>query len=181
LGTLDRTIATNAVHHVDAWTDTPWPESWHDREGIGFTEEMWDSIESNWGKAAEAIKGIPKRHLERTKAPGYWKQQREAWRQGFEQELLAFRKERNELGIEPSDRLVRLEKSEKAGIWVQETNLKKKIEEEKRWIEAEQEKLQQRVRNVQEKRKGWIQDEWFVGENQKTEAEAKKKLDMRES
>jgi hypothetical protein len=97
----------------------------------------------------------------------------------LEQELLAFRKERDELGNEPFDRLIRLEKATKARILVQETNLKRRIEEQKRWIEFEKEKRRHRVQNLREKRR-WNQDHWLLDQVQAIEAEAQGKIDRME-
>jgi hypothetical protein len=54
----------------------------------------------NFPKAMLAIQRIPEICLQRRKlaAPAFWLQQKEAWRKEFENELLRFRRKKEELG-----------------------------------------------------------------------------------
>jgi hypothetical protein len=142
---------------------------------------VWEPVGENWDRAYEVIEDIPRRHLEKIKAeaPGYWKQQREVWRQGFEQELLEFKKEREAWGIKPLDELVRLERSAKARIWVQEEALKRRIAETKLWIEVEKEKLLCRTGNLPKERR-WTPDGRISEEVRAMKAETQEKIDRME-
>jgi hypothetical protein len=92
---LNLTIVEKLVEQCNALVLAPKPESWHKVKRIAFTQEMWDSIDSDWWDRVEAIEHIPEAHAQRVRdeAPGYWKQQREEWSNEFQKELLVFKRD----------------------------------------------------------------------------------------
>jgi hypothetical protein len=97
--TLDRNMADRVIDYGNMLMDYPWPQSWHDGE-IQYTQEEWDSAVENFPKALAAIQRIPAICLERRRleAPTFWRQQKEAWRSGFEKEFSKSRAKKEELG-----------------------------------------------------------------------------------
>jgi hypothetical protein len=98
--TLRLDVANNVVQAVHTLEWIPGPQSWHlDDENL-FTDEEWDSTVEDFPKAQEVIQKVPEWDLQRRKlaAPEYWAQQKEAWCQNYEKELMTFRKDTETLG-----------------------------------------------------------------------------------
>jgi hypothetical protein len=110
-GTLYPSSANSGIDYCNSWVDIPWPESYHADEGLlCYTVEEYESCRANWPIAEEAIKDIPKNHLERRRleAQSYWLQQKQVWRQNLEKDLLAFKAQKERFGQHSIAKLRRL-------------------------------------------------------------------------
>jgi hypothetical protein len=125
----------------------PWQKSWHDGRKIGYTRKMWESIHCNWGNAWDAIEDIPERNLERrpAEAPAYWKQERDRWQQDFSEKLAAFNKMNDAFGVKSPPRLLKMEKSLRARIQMEESALKQRIVQKEVGMEEDKERTQMSI------------------------------------
>jgi hypothetical protein len=131
--TLDLGIVRLTADYCNALALAPRPESWHKWEDVKFTQEMWDSIDSNWWDRVEAIQDIPDIHLDKRREAfqPFWKQQRESWEQNLATQLLDFKKQNERLGRFTISELLAKEMQPKACLatynkgWSEEVDLRR--------------------------------------------------------
>jgi hypothetical protein len=112
---LDEEVVVRVVTFCTVLDATPWPVTWHIDDSPKLTDEMVESIKENWARAVEAIRDVPRLHLEklRDSHEDHWGARKKDCLSRLTMELEAYRRENVSLGRQTFTMLATMERRTK--------------------------------------------------------------------